>query len=99
MQQPQDKHSALADSRVSFPFVISTLSLHLLGAADRAASPVLAEVLLEAFLAEPVPAVGRATRLPQEFRADRAEQLIRKGLPFEHYGSLWSLKLRAANTT
>ena len=51
--------------------------------------------MLQAPLAEPVTAVGRATRVPQELRADRAEQ-IRVGLRLKHQGSrVWICVVRA----
>ena len=54
--------------------------------ADWAGPPIGVKVLLQAPLAEPVPTVARATSVPQELRADRAEQLgIGLGLK-DHWG-------------
>ena len=44
------------------------------------------EVLLQARVAEQVPAMCWAARLPQEMRADRAEQIV-IGLRLKHQGS------------
>ena len=54
--------------------------------ADRAGSPIGVKVLLQAPLAEPVTAVGRATRVPQDPLADWAEPLG-SGLRLKHQGS------------
>ena len=63
--------------------------------ADRAGPPIGVKVLLQAPLAEPVPAVGRATRVPQDLRADWAEPLG-SGLRLKHQGSrVWICVVRA----
>ena len=63
--------------------------------ADRAGPSIGVKVLLQAPLAEPVPAVGRATRVPQDLRAYRAEPLG-SGLRLKHKGSrVWICIVRA----
>ena len=58
-------------------------------AADGAKSTIVLQVFPQAPVAEPVAAVGRATCLLKDLRADRAKKL-RERLLLEHSGPRWS---------